>query len=83
MGGVPLRHYTGEERVEEGRVLDLSVMQALCFSGPWVRVVENTCCVDVYEAFVDFVEYPQVDLSSSMFQTCPFQIFEHRCYTAW
>ena len=34
-------------------------------------------------AFVDFVEHPQADLSSLMFQTCPFQIFKHRCYTAW
>ena len=53
-------------------------MQALCSSGPWVRVVEETC-------WVDFVEHPQADLPSSLFQTksCPFQIFEHRCYTAW
>ena len=73
----------GEERVNEGRVIDLSLMQALCSAGPWVRWVEETCWVDVYKAFVDFVEYLQADLSSSMFQTCPFQIFEHRCYTAW
>ena len=79
---VPLRHCTGEERVKEGRVLDLFLMQVLCSSGPWVRVVENTCWVDVYEAFLDFVEHPQTDLSSSMFQTCPFQIFEHRCCVA-
>ena len=80
---VPHRHCTGEERVKEGRVLDLSLRQALCSSGPRVRVVEETCWVDVYKAFVDFVEHPQADLSSSMFQTGPFQIFEHRCYTAW
>ena len=42
-----------------------------------VSVLEEICLVDVYvyEAFnffVDFVEHPQADLSSSMFQTCPF-----------
>ena len=58
-------------------------MQALCSPGPWVRVVEETRWVDVCKAFVDFVEHPQADLSSSMFQTCPFKIFENRCYTAW
>ena len=66
---VPLRHCTGEERVKEGRVLDLFLMQALCSSGSSVSMVEETCWVDVYEAFVDYVEHPQADLSSS---TCPF-----------
>ena len=65
------------------RVLDLFLMQALCSSDPWFRVVEETCWFDVYKVFVDFVENPQADLSSSMFQTCPFQIFEHRYYAAW
>ena len=66
---VPLRHCTGEEIVKEGRVLDLFLMKALCSSDPRVSVVEETCWV---EAFVDYVEHPQADLSSSMFQTCPF-----------
>ena len=47
-------------------------MQALCSSSPSGSVVEEICWVDVYEAFVDFVEHPQTDLSSWMFQTCPF-----------
>ena len=34
---------------------------------------------DVYMAVVvDFVEHPQVDLLSSVFKTCPLQVFEHR-----
>ena len=69
---VPLRQCTGEERVKEGRVLDLFLMQALCSSCPSVSMVEDIFWVDVYEDFVDFVEHPQVDMSSSMFQTCPF-----------
>ena len=69
--------------MKEGRVLDLFPMQALCSSGPWVRIMEETYWVDVYKAFVDFVKHPNADLSSSTFQTCPCQIFEHRCYTAW
>ena len=69
---VPLRHCTGEERVKEGRVLDLFLMQALCSSSPSVSVVEKICWVDVCKAFVDLVEHPQADLSSSMFQACPF-----------
>ena len=69
---VPLKHCTREERVKEGRVLDLFLMQALCSSSPSVSMVEDIFWVDVYEAFVDFVEHPQADLSSSMFQTCPF-----------
>ena len=77
---VPVRHFTGEERVKEGSELNMFLMQALCSSGPWVRVVEETCWVDVYKAFVGFVEHPQADLSSSMFQMCPFQIFEHRWF---
>ena len=77
---VALRHCTGEERVKEGSLLDLTLMQALCSFGQRGGYIY---CVDVYEAFVDVVEHPQADLSSSMFQTCPFQIFEHRCYTSW
>ena len=38
---VPLRHCTGEERVKEGRVLDLFLMQTFCSSGPSVSVVEE------------------------------------------
>ena len=53
-------------------MLDLFLMQALCSSSPSVSVVEEICWVDVYEAFVDLVEHPLADLSSSMFQTCPF-----------
>ena len=53
-------------------MLDLFLMQALCSSSPSVSVVEEICWVDVYEALVYFVEHPQADLSSSMFQTCPF-----------
>ena len=34
---VPLRHCTGEERVKEGRVLDLFLMQALCSSACWKK----------------------------------------------
>ena len=30
---VALKHCTGEERVKEGRLLDLALMQALCSSG--------------------------------------------------
>ena len=81
---VPLRHCTGEERVKEGRVLDMFLVQAFCSSGPWVRVVDETFWVDVYNAFVDFVEHPQADLSSLMFHTCPCQIDvpvdPYRCY---
>ena len=64
---VPLRHCTGEEILKEGRVLDLSLMQALCSSSLRVRVVEETCWVGVCKAFVDFVEHPQTDMLSSMF----------------
>ena len=53
-------------------MLDLFLMQALCSSSPSVSVVEEICWVDVYKAFVDLVEHPLADLSSSMFQTCPF-----------
>ena len=47
------------KKVKEGRVLDLFLMQALCSSSPSVSVVEDICWVDVYEAFVDFVEHPR------------------------
>ena len=73
----------GGRKSERGQGDGSVLMQALCSAGPWVRLMEETCWVDVYKAFVDFVEYLQADLSSSMFQTCPFQIFEHRYYTAW
>ena len=53
-------------------MLDLFLMQALCSSSPSVSRVEEIYWVGVYEAFVDFVEHPQADLSSSMFQTFPF-----------
>ena len=40
---VPLRHCTGEERVKEGRVMGLFLMQALCSSSPseHVNMVNN------------------------------------------
>ena len=60
---VPLRHCTGKK---ECRVLDLFLMQALCSSSPSVSVVDEICWVDVFEAFVDFVEHPQADLLSSI-----------------
>ena len=33
--------------------------------------------LDVYKAIVDFVEHAQADLLSSVFKTCPLQVFEH------
>ena len=61
-------------------MLGLFLAQLLCSSGPRVGVAEETCWFD---AFVDFAEHPQADLSSSMFKTCPLQIFEHGYYSAW
>ena len=42
----------GEEGVKEDRVLGLFLVQSLCFPG--VRVAEETCYADVYEAVVNF-----------------------------
>ena len=82
-GGCSTQTLYGRRKSEEGRVLDLSLVQALCPSGPWVRVVKETCWVEACKAIIDFVEHFQADLLSSMFQTCPFQVFKNRCYTAW
>ena len=68
----------GEEGMKEDRVLGLFLVQSWCSPGPRVGVAEETCWVDVYMAVVDFVEHPQVDLLSSVFKTCPLQVFEHR-----
>ena len=73
----------GEEGIKEDRMLGLCLVKSLCSSGPRVGVAEETCWVDVYKAVVDFVEHPQADLSSLKFKTCPIQIFEHGCNSAW
>ena len=59
----------GEEGKKEDRVLGLFLVLSLCSPGPRVGVAEETCWVDVCKAHVDFVEHPQVDLSSSVFKT--------------
>ena len=58
----------GDEGVEEDRVLCLFLVQALCSSGPRVRVLEEACWVNVHKATVDFVEHPQASLSSLLFK---------------
>ena len=68
--------------MKEDRVLGLFLVQSLCSPGPRVKVVEETCWVDVYKAVVDFVEHPQADLLSSVFKTCLLQVFEHGCNSA-
>ena len=55
--------------MKEDRLLGLFLVQSLCSPGPRVGVAEETCWVDVCKAHVDFVEHPQVDLSSSVFKT--------------
>ena len=70
--------------MKEDRVLDLFLVQSLCSPGPKVGVAIETCWVDVCKVVViDFVEHPQADLSSSVFKTCPLQVFEHGCNSAW
>ena len=39
---------------------------------------KETFWVDIYKAVVvDFVEHPVADLLSSVFKTCPLEVFEH------
>ena len=71
-----------EERIKEDRVLGLFLVQSLCSPGPRVGVLEETFWVDVYKAVVEFVEHPQADLLSSVFKTCPLQVFELGCNSA-
>ena len=44
--------------MKEDMVLCLFLVQSLCSSGPWVRVVEEACWVCVHKAVVDFVKHP-------------------------
>ena len=44
--------------MKEDRVLCLFLVQALCSSGPRVRVAEETFCVYVHKDVVNFVEHP-------------------------
>ena len=77
-----MRNCTGEEGMKEDGVLGLFLVQSLCSSGSRVGMAEETSWVDVYKAVVEFVEHPQADLLSSVFKTCPLQVFEHGCNSA-
>ena len=63
-------------------MLGLFLVPLLCLPGPRVGVVEETCWVGVYKAVVDFVGHFQVDMSSSVFKTCPLEVFVHGCNSA-